>query len=129
MVAMGSSKFRANSREPENWLGFLTQNSAYNAGEDGLLGCQRAWRIFDKLAATHGARSHEAYCDLGRGISSTLASAFPSCSQSGTPSPIERKCPGSGRAAGPCCGDANLSQGERPVAERFLGLPATASAA
>jgi hypothetical protein len=39
VVAMGSSKFRANSREPENWLGFLTQNSAYNAGEGGLLGC------------------------------------------------------------------------------------------
>ena len=64
VVALGSRKIREGPRNPIDWLGFLTQNSAYNASGDALLAYQRNWRIFKELATDAEARAHDAYCDL-----------------------------------------------------------------
>ncbi len=64
VVQAGSSKFRSSDRTPADWLGFLTQNSVYNATEEPLLAYQRAWRIFGELAVDREARAHPEYCDL-----------------------------------------------------------------
>jgi hypothetical protein len=64
VVQSGSSKFRQSARAPADWLGFLTQNSAYNATDEPLLAYQRAWRIYAELATDVEAKAHDAYCDL-----------------------------------------------------------------
>lgn len=64
VVALGSKKVRESARSSVDWLGFLTQNSAYNASEDALLTYQRNWRIFKELATDAEAQAHDAYCDL-----------------------------------------------------------------
>jgi hypothetical protein len=64
VVEAGSSKFRQSDRTPEDWLGFLTQNSVYNAIEEPLLAYQRAWRIFGELAVDAESQAHPEFCDL-----------------------------------------------------------------
>lgn len=64
VVQAGSSKLRQSDRTPEDWLGFLTQNSVYNAIEEPLLAYQRAWRIFGELAVDAQSQAHPEFCDL-----------------------------------------------------------------
>lgn len=64
VVQAGSSKFRNSNRTPEDWIGFLTQNSVYNATDEPLLAYQRAWRIFGELAVDVKSQAHPEFCDL-----------------------------------------------------------------
>lgn len=66
VMTAGASKVLGRERETKDWLGFLTQNSAYNASEQPLLAFQRAWRVYVELADTASARAHPNYCDLDR---------------------------------------------------------------
>jgi hypothetical protein len=60
VVALGSSKFRASSLAPEDRLGFLTQNSAYNAWEDVLV----AWEdVLVEVVSTRLPRDVRAEAD------------------------------------------------------------------
>ncbi len=64
VVEAGSSKFRQSDRTPADWLGFLTQNSVYNATEEPLLAYQRAWRIYGEMAIDAEAQAHPEFCDM-----------------------------------------------------------------
>ncbi len=82
VVQAGSSKFRSSDRTPADWLGFLTQNSVYNATEEPLLAYQRAWRIFGELAVDTEAQAHPEYCDLAAWHRDYVGSISTSCSPS-----------------------------------------------
>jgi hypothetical protein len=64
VVAQGSSKLRESVHMGDHLLGYLTQNSFYNAMAQPLLAYQRAWRIFVELPATPEAQTHPSACDF-----------------------------------------------------------------
>jgi hypothetical protein len=63
-ITAGAAKVLSRERDPKDWLGFITQNSAYNSSEQPLLAYQRTWRIYVELAGTAAARAHPNHCDL-----------------------------------------------------------------
>jgi hypothetical protein len=78
VIADGASRvLDEERRDPMAWLGFITQNSAYNASEQPLLAYQRAWRIYVELVDTDAARAHPNYCDLDRWHREHIGASLP----------------------------------------------------
>ena len=80
----GAARLGEDSRSLEDWLGYFTQNGAYNSKEQPLLAYQRVLRVFVELAGSEAAREHPAFLDfdalsrdaLGASVLELLSVAF-----------------------------------------------------
>lgn len=64
VVGEGAARLQGAERQPEDWVGFLTQNGSFNAGGQPLYALIRAHRLFIELPRTAAARQHHATLDF-----------------------------------------------------------------
>ena len=64
VVGDGAARVHSDERRLEDWLGFLTQNGAFNEGGQPLYSLVRAHRLFIELPRTTDARRHPRACDF-----------------------------------------------------------------
>ena len=64
VVGDGAAKVRTAGADLTDWLGFMTQNGAYNAYGPPINGYTRAWRLYVELAESADAQAQPSYCPL-----------------------------------------------------------------